>query len=259
MPAAVVTARSLPAAWQDDAMDPATLRHLWHHLASSFTTANHQPSRTLVLATGLLAVAAVASRRVWPVSRTVVTMAHEGGHALVALLTGRRLAGVRLFHNSAGVTVSAGYTGGPAIALTALAGYLAAPLLGLGAAALLATGHLFSVLLLSLAGLVGLAVSVRNAYGFLAVFVAGAAIGAVLWQGSVLVEAALGYTMAWFLLFGGARPVLELQQGRRRRPGASNDADQLARLTGIPGPLWVGVFGLVALGALALGAWLLLR
>lgn len=240
-------------------MDAATLRHLWHHLASSVTAADHQPSRTLVLVTGLLAVAAVASRRVWPVTRTVVTMAHEGGHALVALLTGRRLAGVRLFHNSAGVTVSAGYSGGPAVVLTALAGYLAAPLLGLGAAALLATGHLLSVLLLCLAGLIGLAVAVRNPYGFLAVFVVGAVVVAVLWQGSVLIEAALGYTMAWFLLFGGARPVLELQRGRRRRPGGANDADQLARLTGAPGWLWVGVFGLVALGALALGAWWLVR
>ena len=167
-------------------MDPATLRHLWHHLESSFTVAGHQPSRTLVLVTGLLAVAAVASRRVWPVSRTVVTMAHEGGHALVALLTGRRLAGVRLFHNAAGVTVSAGYSGGPAVVFTALAGYLSAPLLGLGAAALLATGHLLSVLLLLLAGLVGLAIAMRNAYGFLAVFVTGAAIVAVVWQGSLL-------------------------------------------------------------------------
>ena len=240
-------------------MDPATLRHLWHHLASSFTVAGHQPSRALVLVTGLLAVAAVASRRVWPVSRTVVTMAHEGGHALVALLTGRRLAGVRLFHNAAGVTVSAGYSGGPAVVFTALAGYLSAPLLGLGAAALLATGHLLSLLLLSLAGLVGLAIAMRNAYGFLAVFVTGAAIVAVLWQGSSLIEAALGYAMTWFLLIGGARPVLELQRGRRRRPGDSNDADHLARLTGVPGSVWVGVFGLVALGALALGAWWLLH
>jgi hypothetical protein len=233
-------------------MDAAGLRHLWHHLVSA---SGHQPSRLLVLATGLLAVAAVASRRVWPVSRTVVTMAHEGGHALAALLTGRRLAGVRLFHNSAGVTVSAGYTGGPAVVLTALAGYLAPPLLGLGAAALLVTGHVFGLLVLSLAGLAGLAIAMRNAYGFLAVFVAGAVIAAVLWRGSAVTEALLGYAMAWFLLFGGARPVLELQRDRRRRRGASNDADQLARLTGAPGWLWVGVFGLVALGALALGAW----
>jgi hypothetical protein len=65
--------------------------------------------------------------------------------------------------------------------------------------------------------------------------------------------------MAWFLLLGGARPVLELHRGRRRRPGRSNDADQLARLTGMPGSLWVGVFGVVAFGALALGAWWLVH
>jgi hypothetical protein len=50
--------------------------------------------------------------------------------------------------------------------------------------------------------------------------------------------------------------VLELQRDRRRR-GSSNDADQLARLTGLPGGVWVGAFGLVAVGALALGGWLL--
>jgi hypothetical protein len=186
-----------------------------------------------------------------------VTIAHEGGHALAALVTGRRLAGVRVLHNSAGVTVTEGRAGGPAIIVTALAGYLAAPLLGLGAAALLATGHPLSVLLLSLAGLAGLAIAIRNAYGLLAIVVTGAAIVAVLWQGSALFEALLGYVMAWFLLFGGVRPVLELASGRRRHPGSSNDADQLARLTGLPGGLWTGVFGLVAAGALTAGGWLL--
>src|SRR5690242_71195 len=96
----------------------------------------------------------------------------------------------------------------------------------------------------------------RNAYGLLAVCLTAAAIVAVLWQGSALPEAAFAYVMTWFLLFGGLRPVLELRRGRRR-PGVSNDADQLARLTGLPGGLWVGVFALVAAGALALGGWLL--
>ena len=63
--------------------------------------------------------------------------------------------------------------------------------------------------------------------------------------------------MTWFLLFGGLRPVLELRRSRRQRPGVSNDADQLARLTGLPGGFWVGVFALVATGALTLGGWLL--
>src|SRR5258708_2258065 len=80
---------------------------------------------------------------------------------------------------------------------------------------------------------------------------------AVLWQGSALREAVLGYALTWFLLFGGLRPVLELRRSRRQHPRTSNDADQLARLTGLPGGLWVGVFALVAAGALALGGWLL--
>ena len=193
----------------------------WHHLSVWAARQGQPPSHVLVLGTGLLAAAAVASRRVWPVARTVVTIAHEGGHAL--------------------------------------AGYLAAPLLGLGAAALLAAGHLLSVLLLTLAGLAGLAISIRNAYGVLAVGLTAAGIVAVLWRGAALPEALLGYVMTWFLLFGGLRPVLELQRGRRRRPRTSNDADQLARLTGLPGGLWVGVFALVAVGALALGGWLLIR
>jgi Peptidase M50B-like len=239
------------------AMDAATLRHLWHHLAASLSPAGHRISLALVLGSAAVALAAVASRRAWPVTRNVVTMAHEGGHALVALLTGRRLGGVRLFHNTAGVTMSAGSPTGPGIVLTTMAGYLAPPLLGLGGAALLVTGHLLGLLVISLAGLTGLAVAVRNLYGALAIVATAAAIVAVLWLGSPLAEAAFGYVMTWFLLLGGVRPVFELQGGRRRNPAAPNDADQLARLTKTPGWLWVGVFGLAALGALALSAlWL---
>jgi hypothetical protein len=238
-------------------MTAVSLGHLWHHLAVWAERQGQPPSHVLILGTGLLAVGAVASRRVWPVSRTVVTIAHEGGHALAALATGRRLHGVRVLHNSAGVTVTEGSAAGPGIVITALAGYLAAPLLGLGAAALLAAGHLLGVLLLSLAGLVGLAIAIRNAYGLLTILVSGAAIVAVLWLRSALFEALLGYVLTWFLLFGGVRPVFELQRSRRAHPGASNDADQLARLTGVPGGLWASLFGVVALGALAFGGWLL--
>ena len=130
-------------------------------------------------------------------------------------------------------------------------------MLGLGGAALLATGHLLAVLLLSLAGLAGLAFAIRNAYGLLAVVVTGAVIVAVLWQRSAVAAAALGYAMTWLLLFGGVRPVVELQRDRRRRRGPSNDADQLARLTGVPGGVWVGLFGVACVALLVFGGWLL--
>ena len=41
-------------------------------------------------------------------------------------------------------------------------------------------------------------------------------------------------------------------------PSFAHDADALARLTGIPAGVWVVLFGLVTVGALGLGGWLLL-
>jgi hypothetical protein len=235
-------------------MHSATFGDIWHRAIS----AQPLPPRTLVLACALAALIAVASRHIWPMSRTVVTVAHEGGHALVALLTGRRLAGVRVHANTAGVTWSAGRPSGPGIVLTTAAGYLAPPLLGLGAAALLATGHLGGALMLSLVLLAGLVFVIRNAYGLLVVILAAAAVALVLWRASPLVQAGFGYAMAWFLLLGGVRPVLELNRSRRRGRSAGSDSDQLARLTGVPGGVWIFLFGVVGLGALAVSAlWLI--
>ena len=238
-------------------MDAARPDGLWSHAAVFLTGTGHHPSRLLVLATALVALAAVASSRIWPVARTVVTIAHEGGHALMALLTGRRVSSVRVLRNTAGVTVSEGNTAGPGVVFTAAAGYLAPPLLGLGAAALLATGHVAGMLMLSLALLAALAVAVRNAYGLLAVVIVGAAIAIVLWRASALGEYAFGYSLTWFLLFGGVRPVVELQHARRRRRTRRTDADQLAALTRVRAGVWVGLFGMVALCALSVSAlWL---
>jgi len=61
----------------------------------------------------------------------------------------------------------------------------------------------------------------------------------------------------WFLLFGGVRPVFELQFQRRSGRAPNSDADQLAKLTRTPGAFWVTVFVLVAVGAALLGGhWL---
>jgi hypothetical protein len=51
---------------------------------------------------------------------------------------------------------------------------------------------------------------------------------------------------------------MELQTKRARGRAPDSDADQLARLTGMPGLMWVFGFGLVAVVALlAGGVWLL--
>jgi hypothetical protein len=235
---------------------------LWHRADAAWHHAfmvQPVPPRWLILGSGVLALVVVVSSRTWPVARTVVTIVHEGGHALVALATGRHLGGVRIYRSTAGETLSRGRTEGFGVALTAVAGYVAPPLLGLGAAALLAIGHLTGMLLLSLVLLAGLAIAMRNAYGMLAVVAALIAVAAVCLYASAIVQAGFGYVMTWFLLLGGIRPVVELARERRWGGGRRSDADQLARLTPVPGGAWVMIFALVAVAALAVSARWLVR
>ena len=158
----------------------------------------------------------------------VITIAHEGGHALVSVLSGRRLEGIRLHADSSGVTYSRGKRHGPGLVATAAAGYLAPPLLGAGAAALLAAGHETAMLWLALVLLAATLLAIRNAFGVLAVLVTAGGVFAVSYYASAAVQAGFAYLAAWFLLFGGMRPVLELTRGagatprgHRRRPARS--------------------------------------
>jgi len=117
-------------------------------------------------------------------------------------------------------------------------------------------------------------VMMRNWYGVLAVLMTAGALFAVIWLADPALRAAFAYAVAWFLLFGGVRPVAELARTRTKavqfppgrrlgtglRPGAGpgmSDADQLAWLTRVPAGVWVTLFALVAIGAVAIGARLL--
>ncbi|MET9498926.1 M50 family metallopeptidase [Streptomyces sp. NPDC006552] len=227
---------------------------LWDRLVGT----QPDPDQWVVIAAGVLALAAVVPHRLWRLSRNAVTIAHEGGHGLVALLMGRRLDGIRLHSDTSGLTVSRGKPTGLGMILTAAAGYTAPPLLGLGAAALLGNGHITLLLWLATALLVAMLVMIRNAYGVLTVVLTGGAFLLVSWLAGPQVQAAFAYVVVWFLLLGGVRPAFELQ-GKRRRGGAGDsDADQLARLTHVPAGMWLFFFHAVSLCALLGGGrWLL--
>jgi hypothetical protein len=194
----------------------------------------------------------------WAVARNAVTIAHEGGHALVALCTGRTLTGIRLHSDTSGLTVSRGKPRGLGMVLTALAGYTAPPLLGLGGAALLSEGRITLLLWLATALLLAMLVMIRNVYGVITVLATGALFLVVSWQAGPQVQAAFAYAVVWFLLLGGVRPAFELQRERRVNPTGLSDADQLAHLTGTPPALWLFFFHVVSLCCLMGGArWLL--
>ena len=235
-------------------MHPSTLSDLWQQV----TGTQSYPSTVVLLVCAALACSAVLVRDVWLVARNVVTIAHEGGHALVALVVGRRLDGIRLHSDTSGVTLSRGRATGPGMVATGLAGYLAPSLVGLVFAAMLAAGRITALLWISIALLAGMLVFVRNAYGVASILVTGLVVFAVSWFAPAPTQAVFASFFTWFLLFAGVRPVFELQRKRRRGRARNSDADQLARLTGVPGLVWVLFFGLVTLAALArAGYWLL--
>ncbi|MFE2944260.1 M50 family metallopeptidase [Streptomyces sp. NPDC059255] len=235
-------------------MDPTSLGDLWDRVFGTQSA----PDEWLVIATAAVALVVVVPRALWRLSRNAITIAHEGGHGLIALCTGRRLDGIRLHSDTSGLTVSRGKPTGLGMILTAAAGYTAPPLLGLGGAWLLAADHITLLLWLTTALLLAILVMIRNAYGALTVIVTGAAFLLISWLTSPDVQAAFAYTAVWFLLLGGVRPAFELQSKRRHGGAGDSDADQLGRLTHTPPTLWLLFFHAVSLCSLIGGGrWLL--
>ncbi|GAA3800769.1 M50 family metallopeptidase [Cellulomonas soli] len=233
-----------------------TIGDLW----TQVTTPQAPPTTSVVVLTGVAALVCLVVPWLWHLTRHGLTILHEAAHGGVAVLVGRRLTGIRVHSDTSGLTVSVGKPRGPGMVFTLLAGYIGPAAVGLGAAWLLSRGYPTAVLWLLLVVLALVLVQIRNWYGLWAVLVSTAVLVAVTWWGSDEVRSTFAHALTWFLLLGAPRAVLEMQQQRRRRRGPSDtsDAGQLARITHVPAGVWVAVFLLVCLGALALGGgWLL--
>lgn len=216
------------------------------------------PTRWAVAATAAVAGLFVLAPRVWPVTRHVVTLVHEGAHGLAALLTGRRLAGIRLHSDTSGVAVSVGRRNGPGMVVTTAAGYVGPGLVGLASAYVLRSGHAVGLLWGLLLLLVLLLLQIRNWFGLWPVLATGGVLIVVTRWLPDQAQSVFAYLVTWFLLLAAPRSVVELQQIRRRQRSRDSDADQLARLTVLPAIVWVGLFLVATVGSLALGArWLL--
>lgn len=219
--------------------------------------AQAQPPFGVVAGAALIALALVVVNTTWRVVRNAITIAHEGGHAAAAVLTGRRLRGIRLHSDTSGLTIMKGKPTGIGMAVTLLAGYATPSLLGIAGAALLDRGHIRLLLWITIVLLLAILVMIRNFYGLLLILATGAAVFAVSWYATAPWQALFAYTGVWFLLIGGVRPVVEVQLHRRRGSGMRSDPDQLAGITRLPGGFWVFVFLLWTVGSVLAGAYLL--
>jgi hypothetical protein len=186
-----------------------------------------------------------------------VTLVHEAGHAVVALLTGRRLNAIRLHQDTSGLTITSGRPRGPVMIATAAAGYLAPAVLGLGCVALVDAGHAPWAWGAALATLALILLHIRNWFGLAVVLVAGAVVAVVVWRASAEVQETAALVLAWFMLVAAPRSVLDLWSHRRRVRSRTSDADLLARLTHVPATVWNLVLLALTTGALAVGVYLL--
>lgn len=242
------------------------MREVLSQIWERATATQPAPEPTVVVALALVALALVLLPRAWSLTRHVVTISHEGGHALVAVLTGRRLMGIRLHADTSGVTLSRGRPTGPGMVAMLAAGYLAPAVAGLGAALLLAAGHGLALLWLAVGWLSLMLLQIRNAYGLLVLLVCGVGAGLASWYLSGPTLSLLAYLLTWLLLLSAPKPVLELMRQRRRgaetwngrHQARGSDVDQLVQLTRVPALLWELLFLLANVAGLAVGVFVLL-
>jgi len=185
----------------------------------------------------------------WRITRNLITVVHEGGHALTAILWGRRISGIKLHSNTSGVTISSGKPYGLGVIFTTIAGYVAPALLGLGIQFMISWGRIFlSVLILGIL-LLGIFLSIRNFWGLIVTIPLLVGFYYLL-QGAPEIQTLAILLIATFLVAASVKPIIELQIQRMRGEAEDSDADQLAKLTFvIPGSLWVFIFFVISLAA----------
>jgi Peptidase M50B-like len=200
----------------------------------------------VVYVSGAIVVVLLTFAGTWVGS--LVTVAHEGGHIVVAILTLRK---PRVFHvnetTGGGETlIEAGW--GAGLILSVLAGYLTPPLVGLAGANLLLAGKAWSLLWASVILLFGAYFKAKNLFTILIVTLAGAGIGWTAIRGWPELQAGVAVGLVWLMLIGSVRSLVALRFG-----GDGSDAAILADNTLIPRILWVALFWFVAIVCLWVG------
>jgi hypothetical protein len=208
----------------------------------------HLPAAVAVLL-GLLALGAAALPVLWQLTMHVNTIAHEGAHATMASAVGQKVVSVTLNKDGTGLTTARG--GGPAGAIVVgLAGYLGPSAFGLAAAKLIQAGHSIAVLWLAILLLACMLVVTRSVFGVLTVVASVAGLYLIAANAPVGAQVATAYAVAWFLLLSGLRVVAE-------HGAKAGDAVNLRALTHVPRGFWSVIWLTGSMGALGLGAALL--
>lgn len=219
------------------------------------------PGWWLVAATGLAAAAvALASvsalltgqGRLLTRFNVLGTFVHEGGHALMSVLTGGGVYRLGIDSPESGVTWSWVPSRFSSI-LTTAAGYAMPSLAGLGAAVQLQRGHVAAVLTLTVVAAGLLLFLSADLLTFAIVAGIGLVAFAALAWAPPWTQTTIAYLEAWLLLTSELSGLAHLAAARwHGEVSEIDDAANLAAKTHIPGVVWIA-------GWLALIGWALVK
>ena len=180
----------------------------------------------------------------------LVTVVHEGGHALVSGLSSGRVRSIRIDRDGTGRTwASPGLRNGGAMRM---AGYLTPPALGLGVLALAHADRGGATLLVLLVGLVLVLLSTRNLFGLVTVLLLGAGLYLAAHHADGPTQDAVLVVLGWTLLLGSLRDTVP------GFVGGLGDSQRLSEETGFPALVWTFLFVLGACAAVSCAFWLTL-
>lgn len=188
-----------------------------------------------------------------PWGASLVTVAHEGGHAVVGVLTFRGLKGFNLYEDGGGDTDFDRLYWSVSDLFMRFAGYPMPSLLGWGGADLTRRGHLETVLWLGLLLLLASFFIAANQLAIAITLIATLLVGWIALAGSPVVQAATAVTLVWWMLIGGA---IDATVWLSRADGS--DAAMLARRTWVPRIVWHGLWAAIAIVSLWKGGKALL-
>jgi hypothetical protein len=191
------------------------------------------------------------------VADSIVAVAHEGGHMLVALLSGRGVTSFELTEGNQTTNGGTGYTGirdgGVSEIFITFAGYATPPLAGLGGAYVVADGNAWGVLIIGIVLL--LAALLIPKVNPLALAVTGLLLAGIIWAliaGGTGIQAALAVGLVWLLLIGGLYSVVTHNIGAQDARDLSKEF-WIPRLVSFAGWLAIAVLSLWIGGRVLLG------
>ena len=202
---------------------------------------------------GFAALIVVMVPFLWPIARHINVMAHEGAHALAAILLGFALETVILRRETGETTYKAARGAVLRLITVGFIGYLGPSLFGLAAAKLIETGRVVTVLWLLIMMLVLLFFFIGRSLGMISVPVAIVLLVLVTRNAHAWLEEVVIYGLTWLLLLDGVR--IAVAHGAK-----ASDAVTLGGRTHIHPRFWslLWIAGTV-LAVLIGGKWLILR